>query len=288
MGILAKLRHAPLAAMLAFGLSSAVQAEAAERVLSIGGSVTEIVYALGQGHRLVARDTTSTYPPAAEDLPDVGYMRALSPEGVLSVEPDLILSTDGAGPPETIDILRAADIPFVTVTDGYSAEAVTAKIRDVGEALGVPDRADALAEEVSAQMAEAAAAADQSANGRKKRVLFILSTASDRILASGTGTAAAGIIDLAGAENAVTDFEGYKQMTDEAVVAAAPDVILMMDRGGDHGAGDDELFALPAIATTPAARDRAVVRMDGLALLGFGPRTADTVSALAAALYGRG
>ena len=288
MGILAKLRHAPLAAMLAFGLSSAVQAEAAERVLSIGGSVTEIVYALGQGHRLVARDTTSTYPPAAEDLPDVGYMRALSPEGVLSVEPDLILSTDGAGPPETIDILRAADIPFVTVTDGYSAEAVTAKIRDVGEALGVPDRADALAEEVSAQMAEAAAAADQSASGRKKRVLFILSTASDRILASGTGTAAAGIIDLAGAENAVTDFEGYKQMTDEAVVAAAPDVILMMDRGGDHGAGDDELFALPAIATTPAARDRAVVRMDGLALLGFGPRTADTVSALAAALYGRG
>ncbi len=261
-------------------------AETAKRVLSIGGSVTEIVYALGEEDRLVARDTTSTYPPEAEALPDVGYMRALSPEGVLSVAPDLILSEAGAGPPETIDLLEAAQIPFVTVPDGYTAEAVTAKIRAVGAALGVPGKADALARDVGAQIAEGAAAAEarSAAGGRAPRVLFILSTQGGRILASGAGTAAAGIIDLAGADNAVTGFEGYKQMSDEAVVAAAPDVILMMDRGGDHGLADDELFALPAIATTPAARDRSVVRMDGLTLLGFGPRTAEAVRALSGAL----
>ena len=81
-------------------------------------------------------------------------------------------------------------------------------------------------------------------------------------------------------------FQGYKQVTDEAVIAAAPDAILMMDRGGDHGLADDALFAMPAIATTPAAATRSVVRMDGLHLLGFGPRTASAVTELAEALNG--
>ena len=108
-------------------------------------------------------------------------------------------------------------------------------------------------------------------------------------MASGTGTAADGIIAMAGGVNAVSAFEGYKQMTDEAVAAAAPDVILMMDRsgsGGDHDSSDAELFAMPAIATTPAAEAGAVVRMDGLTLLGFGPRTAEAVTALSGALHG--
>jgi len=259
--------------------------EPATRILSIGGSVTEIVFALGEADRLVARDATSTYPVEAEGLPDVGYMRALSAEGVLSVAPNLILAEEGAGPPETIAILEAADIPFVTVPDTTDAAGVLAKIRTVGEALGVPDKAETLAREVEAELEAAIDAA--AANGDEpKRVMFVLSTQGGRIMASGTGTAAAGIIELAGGVKAVTEFEGYKLMTDEAVAAAAPDVILMMDRGGDHGAGDDELFSMPAIAPTPAAEARAVVRMDGLSLLGFGPRTADVVRALSNALHG--
>ena len=104
-------------------------------------------------------------------------------------------------------------------------------------------------------------------------------------MASGRNTAAAGMIDLAGGVNAMTAFEGYKLLSDEAVSAAAPDVILMIDRGGDHGVDEAELLAMPAIATTPAARTGAVVRMNGLYLLGFGPRTADAVLDLSAALY---
>ena len=79
----------------------------AVRVLSIGGSVTEIIYALGEQDRLIARDTTSSYPAEAKNLPDVGYMRALSPEGILSVDPQLIIAEDGSGPPETIAVMRA-------------------------------------------------------------------------------------------------------------------------------------------------------------------------------------
>jgi iron complex transport system substrate-binding protein len=275
-----------LAAALALAPpAAAAEAERASRILSVGGAVTEIVYALGEADRLVARDATSTWPPAAEALPDVGYMRALSAEGVLSVAPDLIVAEEGAGPPETVELLRAAAIPFVTVPDATDAAGVLARIRAVGAALGVPGKAEALAEKVGAELDAALAAAD-AAPGTPKRVLFVLSTQGGRIMASGTGTAADGIIGMAGGENAVTAFEGYKQMTDEAVAAAAPDVILMMDRGGDHASSDAELFAMPAIATTPAAEARAVVRMDGLTLLGFGPRTAEAVSALSEALHG--
>ena len=121
-------------------------------ILSIGGSVTEIVYALGQEHRLVARDTTSVYPPEAHDLPDVGYMRALSPEGVLAVDPAMILSEEGAGPPETIDVLKSADIPFITVPLVRDGAGIAQKIRVVGHALGVSEEADALADDVQSKM----------------------------------------------------------------------------------------------------------------------------------------
>ncbi|MFP7675196.1 hemin ABC transporter substrate-binding protein [Marivita sp. S0852] len=252
-------------------------------VLSIGGSVTEIIYALDQQHRLVGRDTTSSWPPETEALPDVGYIRALSPEGVLAVNPKLIIAEDGAGPPEAIDVLRDASVEMVVVPDDFSAQGILNKIRIVGDALDVKDRADALISETSAALAAAETAA-QANGGSGKRVMFILSTEGGRIMASGTGTEADGVIKMAGGTNAITDFEGYKQISDEAVIAAAPDAILMMDRDGDFGMATDDLLDLPAIATTPAAEARAVIKMNGLLLLGFGPRTAEAVRKLSAAL----
>lgn len=254
-------------------------------IVAIGGSVTEIIYALGAADRLVARDTTSNYPPSVESLPDVGYMRALSSEGVLSVAPSMIVAEEGAGPQETIAVLENAQIPFILVPEGYSGAGIAAKIEAVGAAIGEPEKAQALAREIT-QKLQHATDASQNRAGTVKRVMFILSTQGGRIMASGTGTAAAGMIDMAGAQNAVTAFEGYKPMTDEAVIASAPDVILMMERGGEHDSTVDDLMALPAIASTPAGANRAVIRMDGLYLLGFGPRTADAVTDLSTALYG--
>lgn len=256
-------------------------------VLSIGGSVTEIVVSLGQQHRLKARDTTSTYPPDISQLPDVGYMRSLSPEGVLSVGPSLIISEEGAGPPEALDVIRAADVNFIEVPEAFSAEGILRKIEIVGTALGVPDQAQGLMDEVATALTDAQLDA-QRPPAEKKRVLFVLSTQGGKITASGTGTAADAIIRMAGGVNAISDFEGYKQLTDEAVGLAAPDVILMMDRGGDHGAGDDELFAMPAVKLTPAAQTRSAIRMDGLLMLGFGPRTAQAITILNDALYDQG
>ena len=269
--------------LILLGVNRAVAQDttATPRVLSIGGAVTEIVYALEMDHLLIGRDTTSTYPPQASDLPDVGYMRALSPEGVLAIAPDLVIAVEGAGPPETIDVLNAAGIEFVSIPEGYDAGSVRAKVEAVAEALGQADRGAELAEQIGARLD---AVTDNTAQTTPPRVLFILSMQSGRVMASGHGTAADGVISMAGGRNAITDFEGYLPVTDEAVIAADPDVILMMDRTGDHAIENDDLFTHPAISTTAAARNGNVIRMDGLLLLGFGPRTPQAVETLAQSL----
>ncbi|KIC08745.1 hemin ABC transporter substrate-binding protein [Leisingera sp. ANG-M1] len=258
------------------------------RVVSVGGAVTEIVYALGQQDRLIARDTTSTYPEAATKLPDIGYQRALAPEGVLSVAPDLILATEGAGPPETLDVLQEARVALVSVPETYTAEGIADKIRIVGAALGQDKAAEALAQDVITQVNAAQARAAQTANGTPKKVLFVLSTRGGRVMAGGSNSAADAIIGLAGGVNAAAGFEGYKPMTDEAITEAAPDVILMMTRSGDHGITTEDLLAIPAIQPTPAAQNGAIVRMNGLHLIGFGPRTASAIAQLSQEIYGGG
>lgn len=271
-------------ALLAASAAHAVDAGEHRRVVAVGGSITEIIFALGEQDRLIARDSTSVFPQDALDLPDVGYMRALSPEGVLSVDPDLIIALEGSGPPDAIEVLAKASIPMIMVPERFDRQGIVEKVRVVGDALGVAERAEQLAARVDADIAAAQAAAEGA--GPRPRVLFVLSMQSGRILASGASTAASGVIALAGADNAITAYEGYRQLTDEAVIEAAPDVILMMDRGGAHDAQAAELFAHPAIAPTPAARNHAIVRMDGAFLLGFGPRTAEAVRELAEALHG--
>ncbi|WP_287308141.1 hemin ABC transporter substrate-binding protein [Mesorhizobium sp.] len=252
------------------------------KIAAIGGSITEIVFALGEQDRLVARDSTSRYPEAALKLPDVGYMRQLSPEGVLSVNPSGILALHGSGPKETVDVLKKTSIPFIEVPERYDHEGILEKIRIVGKALGADAKADALAAEIDAELK--AAEKQPSAIKDRKRVLFVLSMRGGKILASGSNTAADGIIRLSGGVNAIDGYSGYKQLSDEAVITARPDVILMMNNAGP-GVSDEELFANPSIRSTPAGAARKVVRMDGGYLLGFGPRTADVIRDLAASLY---
>ena len=280
------MRLASLSATLACTLALAqplVADEPARRVVSIGGSVTEIAVALGAEGRLIARDSTSSFPDSITALPDVGYVRALSPEGVLALGPDLIIAEHDAGPVEAVAVLRAAGVPFVTMPGDPTIAGIRAKILAVADALDLPAEGAALAATVEASLA---AQAELAAKVTKpKRLLFILSAQGGRIMAGGDGSSADGIIRLAGGVNAATGFAGYKQMTDEAVLTAAPDVIVMMDREGDHAALDAELFALPSLATSPAAASGQIIRMNGLLLLGFGPRTAEAARLLHDAVY---
>lgn len=277
-----------LAALLALpGLASADEANAfadPSRVVSIGGSLTEIIYELGLEGALVARDQTAYFPEAAQKLPDVGYMRALAPEGVLSVSPTALLLLEGAGPKEAIEVLHSVGVEYQTISESYSAEGVLEKVKNVGIMFGVEDKANALAEKIEGEFA--ALAESTSKITEPKKVLFILSNEGGQIQASGTGTAADGIIALAGAQNAVTEYPGYKALSEEAITIAAPDAIVMMDRAGAQAASDEELLAHPAIALTPAGKNKAIYRLDGAYLLGFGPRTAAAATELSQLIYG--
>ncbi len=253
------------------------------RIVSVGGSLTEIVYALGAEKMLAGRDQTSIYPDAAKKLLDVGYMRQLAPEGVLSVNPTGILLLEGSGPQDTLDVLKKASVPMIVVPEAFTGESVVRKIEIVGKALDQEDKAKELAAEVSRDIEAAEKAA--AGHNPRKRVLFVLSAPGGRMMASGTGTAADGMIRLAGGENVISEYHGYKQLTDEAVEKKAPDMILIMNTGSD-GMTPESLMKNPVIAATPAGRNGNIISMEASYLLGFGPRTGAAIRDLSAKLYG--
>lgn len=281
-----------LLSTLAFALSlplvlpQTAAAEDAERIVAIGGTVTEIIYALGEGDRVVAVDTTSLYPPEATTKPDIGYVRQVSAEGVLSQRPDLIIAEAGAGPVDSINILKASGLSFVSIPSPPETSAIPDKIRAVGQAIGRAEKAEELAKSTEESL-KAIEDKVKAATGPKKKVLFALSLANGRVMAAGRDSSADAMIRLAGGENAVSTISGYKPLTDEAVIAAAPDVILVMSGGAQHLTAE-KAFELPALAATPAGANKAFLTMDGLYLLGLGPRAADAARDLNAMLYTEG
>ena len=294
-GVTARLGGAALALAVALAATAAsavtvrdaggrvVAVKDATRIVSVGGAITEILYALGLSDRIVAIDTTSLFPSEAlKQKPNVGYMRALSAEGVLGLNPSLVLATEGAGPKETIAVLEAATVPLVRVPDRYTGEGILEKIKLVADVAGEDDRGRCLAVMVTDDLA--ALGRLRQKIKQPKKVMFVLSLVGGKPTVAGRNTAADGIIRLAGGINAIHAYEGYKQIADEAVIAAGPDTVLVMQRQQEP-LDAKTLFAQAAFAMTPAAAQQSFVAMDGLYLLGFGPRTATAARDLAAQLY---
>lgn len=251
-----------------------------ERLVVIGGAVTEVVYALGHGDDVVAVDSSSSYPAATEDLPKVGFFRQLSAEGVLSMRPTRVLASASAGPDAALDQLRAAGVDVVQLPETADVDGAKAMWTAVGEALGAEEQAAAL----TAGLDRTLAALDRPEPA--PRVMFVYARGGGHLVVAGTDTSASSIIRLAGGVPAVDAWSGYRPLTAEAVVGAAPDVILLTDEGLEHLGGVDGAVGLPGVSLTPAGKDRRVIAMDTLYLLGFGARLGDAATELAAALKG--
>ena len=261
----------------------AAQAAPNERVVSIGGDVTEIVYALGQASHLVGIDETSLYPAAAHALPQVGYLRNLSAEGIISLKPDLILAAKAAGPAAVLTQLSDAKISLVHVTGEDSFAGVLAKIDVVAKTFGVEARGTKLKADLSAQMAKVDAAL--AAVTVRPKTIFLLAQGPGGALAAGHGTAADAMIGLAHGTNVAASFDGYKPLTAESAVALAPEVIVVAEHAVAMLGGLEALKTRPEIAITPAAKNNRIVAMDAQMLLGFGPRLPQAVTQLASALH---
>ncbi len=258
---------------------------APRRVVCIGGALTEIVYALGAADRLVAVDTTSVFPAAARNLPQVGYQRTLSAEGILAQTPDLVIATADAGPQAALRQIRDAGVKVEPVPVGYSPQALDEKVKRVAAALGAQPQGEALLRQIAQgwQRLHGRIAA----SGKRTRVLFILAHGGPAVMVAGRDTAAHAMIELAGGINVAADTTGYKALSPEAVAGAAPDVILITDEGIEAVGGRDRLLAKAGLSQTPAARQGRVVAMNALLLLGFGPRTPEAAEQLAHALAGQ-
>lgn len=255
------------------------------RILCIGGDVTEIVYALGAGERITAVDTTSQFPPQAlKEKASVGYMRALSSEGVISVGATLVLASERAGPPEVVKTLKASSVPYIEVPDAFSPEGLLRKIRLIAQAIGTEADGERVAQGVADGFA--ALATLRGKIGRPVRALFVLGVQNGRIMVGGKGTSADAVFGFAGARNAAADINGFRPVGDEAVVEMAPEVIVGMRRASAADAHDlSQLFALKGVQSTPAGAAKRIVVMDGAYLLGFGPRVPDAARDLMHALY---
>ncbi|RYE50969.1 MAG: hemin ABC transporter substrate-binding protein [Hyphomicrobiales bacterium] len=278
-------RAATVISLLSMTTANAVEINTSEarRIVSVGGAITEIVYALGQENRLAGIDTTSFYPPQAlQQKPNVGYMRQLSAEGVLGLNPDLILATEGSGPKETISILKEAKVPIVSIPEHFSESGLIERVEIIAKQLGVENSGKCLIDAVKSDINALHVSRDKI--GERKRVMFVMSLAGGRAMVAGRNTAADQIIAMSGGTNPIDAFDGYKQLNDEAIIAARPDVILTMERGSGT-LSSEAVFGNPGLALTPAAANKAFIAMDGHYLLGFGPRTAAAARDLALTLY---
>ena len=257
------------------------------RIVSLGGPVTEIVFALGLGDQVVAVDISSTHPPEATTLPQVGYLRAISAEGVASMRPDLMIGTEDAGPPAALEQLRALKTPLILVPAEHSAEGARIKIREVAKALKRVQGGERLVAALDRDLAAARARLDtaKAASHSPPRVLFVYARGQGALSVSGRETAADAMIALAGGVNAVTGYTGYKPLTPEALAAASPDVILLTTAGLQSLGGLQGLLAQPGVGLTPAARAQRIIALDDELLLGFGPRLGRGVLELARALH---
>jgi iron complex transport system substrate-binding protein len=256
----------------------------ASRIAIAGGSLTEIVYLLGEEERIVGADRTSNWPAAALELPQIGYVRELSTEGVLSLSPTLVLGEHDAGPPAVIDQLTRTGVEVAIVPEEHTPDGIIAKVRCVAMLLGMPDAGEALlASRVMPVVDEIESLAMR---GTPPRAVVLLGIRDGSPLGAGTDTSGAGVLDMARAENALEVMSGWKPVSMETMVSIDPDYIVLPARGLAAAGGIEGLVSHPAIRLTSAGRSRRIIAMDGMALLGFGPRTLEAARDLAAALRG--
>lgn len=259
------------------------RAENAERIVSIGGSVTEILYALGKGDKIIAVDTTSTFPAATKGIPRLGYLRALAVEPIIAMKPTLVVADGDAGPAPVLQQLRESGIRLVLAPNAPTVENVYAKIASVAAAVDRENKGAAMISGLKTQLRGLNKVI--AGISEKPRVLFLLSIGRGSPLAGGNETSADTIIGLAGGVNAAAGFTKYKPIPPEAVVAARPDILLVTDRTLGLFGGREKLLTRPEIAATPAGRNGRIVSMNGLLMLGFGPRTGIAARSLAKKLH---
>ncbi|MCI4646719.1 helical backbone metal receptor [Phaeodactylibacter sp.] len=261
----------------------ATQEAAYERLVSLSGSVTELLYELEQGDKIVGVDVTSTYPvEQLTELPKLGHVRQLNVEALLSLQPDLVLAerTDEAS--AALQQLEAAGVEVLWLDGSFTLDKPLAQAEQISEKLGLNEELESLRKTYKADKAKLQQA--RQAMEETPKVLFIYARGKGSLMVAGKNTAASAMIELAGGQNAVQSFEGFRALSAEGLIEAQPEVLLLFDSGLQSLGGVEGLLQIPGLAQTPAGQQGHIIGMDGLYLLGFTPRAARAAADLSGRL----
>lgn len=247
------------------------------RIVSINGTVSEVLASLGLADQVVGVDVTSTYPESLKAKPKVGHNRNLSMEGILSLEPDLVIGTAADIKPEAIKQLTQTGIEVKLFDRDFSPNGAKELIRQIADSLDLRHRADSVLQQLNEELEKVSSF---TASSPKPRVLFIYARGAGTMMVGGSGTPIDEMITLAGGENVAKDLEDYKPLTPEALVKYNPDVILLFDTGLSSLGDIDGILTVKGVSETNAGKNKKIVEMDGQLLSGFGPRLAMAIDEL--------
>ena len=257
-------------------LACAFSAQAAERIVVAGGSLTELIYAIGAGNRVVGVDETTSYPPETQALPHIGYWKQLSSEGILSLRPDSFITWQDAGPQLVFNQLRAQKVNVVTLPRiPATVEQMYANIHALAKNLGAVEQGNTLVNNLRQRLENVARSS--ASKPAPVKALFILSAGGSAPQVAGKGSVADAIMALAGAQN-VAQHSQYRSYSAEALIAANPEVIVVTSQMVE---GDiNRLSTVAGITRTAAWKNQRIVTLDQALILGMGPRVADAVETL--------
>jgi len=248
---------------------------AAPRLVTIGGDVTEIVYALGSGEQVVGRDSTSQRPAAVLARPDIGYMRQLNSEGILALKPTVVLANAQAQPSQVLQQVEKVGVKVVTIPATPQLSEIALKVKTIAQALGKTAQSQPLLTQLTQQVA----ALEQPPITRHK-ALYIMANQGAQSLVAGKETAADVVLRSAGLVNVMGQVKHYQQMSQEGVIAAAPELVIIDRQSLQQMGGTAQLWKLPGLALTPAGQKQRVIEIDQMALLGFGIDTPQAILTL--------
>lgn len=246
------------------------------RIVSVNGTLSEIISGLGLESQLVGVDITSTYPASLEKIPKIGHNRSISAEGIIALNPDVIIYTNQSMvTPIVIKQLTSSGKKVIEFKHEYSKEGALQLIREVGVYFNARPQAEKMVKSLEADLAKISKPASP------KKLLFIYARGTGTLMVSGTGTSLDKLFTLTGNKNAVEGFTEFKPLTAESLIASNPDVLVLFSSGLESVEGIDGLLKIPGIASTNAGRNRKIVSMDGQLLTGFGPRLGKAAMELA-------
>ncbi|WP_234497000.1 heme/hemin ABC transporter substrate-binding protein [Vibrio maritimus] len=260
-------------------------AEGTEKIVSAGASVTELIYALGAQSQLVGVDVTSVTPKESP-LPKVGYHRALSAEGLIALEPTIVIGSDEMGPKPALDQLERIGVDIEIVDTAPTIEGLNTRIDQIAKLTDTEANAPALKSNIAKQVN--ALTSNQPQENEAKKVLFLLIHEGRPANVAGNATTPDAIIKLAGGINpAAASIDSYKPISNEAIIEMQPDVVLVSGRSyAKLGGSDAVLKALPMLSATPAGQNNAIVTIDGHALVGgLGLKSLEEAKRINALLY---